>query len=369
MPAQILHTLFGEAVIAALYTRIRSRRGEVFEPERIRKNHRPVFMLGCQGPDIFYHSQMTRPVGLEYGVLLHRRGFGDFAAGLLKRALPDTHSQETEITPLAVYALGFMTHALLDRFCHPYIVYKSAAVSASDRTTRFAQILPKGTAHAFFERILDVLMLELLQGMPVSSWDQEALTRVCIEPPPGLKELLFETLITGFPERAGKDRKLFRRIENALQDCAAFYRLTDPQKTSLHDPIANTRTCSPIWNIPLAYLYPEQLPLHLDYLNLGRRTWYYPAAAGAEDTRSFPDIYHIAVNAATETLLKFILPYLETGIFPVKEAAHGLGNEGLSIQDESGKPCAPARTDPLPLDVVLLQQRSLRNCERSGLFR
>ncbi|MDR2485285.1 MAG: zinc dependent phospholipase C family protein [Treponema sp.] len=360
MPAQILHTLFGEAAIAALYTRIRPCRGGFFEPERIRKNHRPVFILGCQGPDIFYHSQMTRPVGLEYGALLHRRGFGSFAAALLKRALPDSHPKEAEITPLAAYALGFMTHALLDRFCHPYIVYKSSAVPASARMARFAQILPKGTAHAFFERILDVLMLDLLQGMPVSSWDQDALTRACIEPPPGLKELLFETLITGFPERAGKDRKLFQRIENALQDCAAFYRLTDPKKTSLYGPAANARACSPVWNIPLAYLYPEQLPLHLDYLNLGRRAWHYPAGAGEEDTRSFPDIYHIAVNAAGETLSGFMLPYLETGAFPLKEAAPCLGNEGLSIQDESGKPCAPAKTDPLPLDAVLLQQRSLR---------
>jgi hypothetical protein len=91
MPAQILHSLFGEDVIAEIFSRIHPRFGGAAEKamEKIRGEYKAAFALGCQGPDIFYHSQMRRPVALEYGALLHRRGYGVFTAALLKMGLPD----------------------------------------------------------------------------------------------------------------------------------------------------------------------------------------------------------------------------------------------------------------------------------------
>jgi hypothetical protein len=262
---------------------------------------------------------------------------------------------------LSVYALGFMTHAFLDRLAHPYIVYKSTVIfPVTDKTIGFTQTFPKGTAHAFFERIIDVLMLNILRGRPVASWDQAALAAVCAEPPQGLKELLLQTLELVFPERAGKDGRLFRRIDNTLLDCAAFYRLTDPGQTSLHSRTWLGENQTSIQQIPLAYLYPEQLPLSIDYLNLGRQTWYYPTATGQEDRRSFPEIYRETVKTAAAALSAIISPYLETGVFPIQEIARILGNDGLSITDETGKPCIPTRARFLPLDEVLVQQRVLR---------
>ncbi|GHV16264.1 hypothetical protein FACS189493_1810 [Spirochaetia bacterium] len=353
MPAQILHTLFGEDVIAALDSRI----GRRFDIAR----HRTAFVLGCQGPDIFLHSQMRRPVALEYGTLLHRRGFGAFAAALLEAALPIAASQTASGTalehgisrhrnPLEAYALGFTTHAFLDREAHPYIVYKTAEPERRDIRT--------GRRHAFFERLLDVLMLRCLRGRPVSSWDQEAeLVAVCAAPPPALKALLAETLIRTFPERAGKDSKLRSRIDNAFLDCAAFYRSTDPRVTALDtfSPASGDRP-SP----PLALVYPEQFPLKADYLNLEHRPWCDPAPGGREDTRSFPEIYSDAVNKAADTLTPILTRYWETGVFPTAEAERSIGNGGLSIRDAAGKPCAPARAQALPLEEVLAEQAALR---------
>ncbi|MDR0641255.1 MAG: zinc dependent phospholipase C family protein [Treponema sp.] len=153
MPSQILHTLFGEDLISAMYRSLVPRFGPAADKalEKIRGSCRTAFALGCQGPDIFYHSQGRRPVGLEYGTLLHRRGAGVFTAGLLKMGLPgpapdgeDIRRRERGIDALGAYALGFMTHAILDRAAHPYIIYKS-------------------DHHAFFERIIDVLMLRDLR--------------------------------------------------------------------------------------------------------------------------------------------------------------------------------------------------------------
>jgi hypothetical protein len=322
MPSQILHTLFGEDVIAGIGRKLQRRSG-------VADDYRFSFALGCQGPDIFYHNQMTRPVGLEYGTLLHRRGSGAFTAALLKLALPDP--------ALGAYALGFMTHAALDRACHPYIVYKTAGTE-----------VPVRNIHAFFERILDVLMLEELRGKPAAYWDQDSLARICDDPPKGLKELLEAALCQAFPERAGKDAKLSQRIDNTFRDCALFYRYTAPGRTSFPE------------EMPLVYLYPEDLPGGIDYLNREHRPWYYPAGDSPADTRSFPEIYAQAVEAAVESLSPLIAAYLETGVFPLAEAARIIGNGGLSIQDADGKPCAPSRSEPLPLERILEQQRRKR---------
>ena len=352
MPSQVLHTLFGEDVTAEIHRRMESRFGVVAGKalEKIRDTHRKAFALGCQGPDIFYHSQNRRPVGLEYGTLLHRRGVGIFTAGLLKMGLPDPppgtpaeatgrgSPPEKEINALGVYALGFMTHAILDRLTHPYIVYKS------DRPP--PENARRDRSHAFLERIVDVLMLKRLRGAEISGWDQEGiLAEICEDPPPGLRELLARALVLAYPERAGKDEKLRARIENTFLDCAAFYRNTAPaNKPKSH----------------VAYLYPEKLPVHIDFLNLKKRPWYYPAGEKKEDLRSFPELYAAAVKAAADSLTGIIGRYLEEGFFPIAEAAQAIGNGGLSIVDEEGRPCALSWTDPLPLQEVLDEQVALR---------
>jgi hypothetical protein len=297
-------------------------------------------------------------VGLEYGTLLHRRGAGIFTAGLLKMGLPDPapdeedirlHRREKGINALGAYALGFMTHALLDRACHPYIVYKSGWVSPQNpETLRFAK------AHAFFERVIDVLMLKILRGQDTASWDQDKiLAEVCENPPLGLKELLARALVLAFPERAGKDTKLSQRIDNTFADCGRFYRLTAPSKTM---PGKGA-------DIPpdlLGLVYPVELPEDIDFLNVKHETWFYPVTEGAEYQSSFIEIYNAAVESAADSIAPVITKYLAAGVFPITEAAQAIGNAGLSIHDETGKPCAPTCSAPLPLDRVLEQQARIR---------
>ena len=372
MPSQLLHALFGEDVIAGICKRLEPRYRKALAEIPI--TYKAVFTLGCQGPDIFYHSRRRRPVGLEYGTLLHRRGAGTFAARLLEASLSPGPVEgknnqvstaapglfqpiptEKGINALGAYALGFMTHPFLDRLAHPYIVYRSGWLS----TTRGGSSL-YAVFHAFFERIIDVVMLKTLRGAEISTWDQVGLlAETCENPPEGLKELLEKALILSFPERAGKDDKLSLRIGNAFPDCAGFYRMTSPEYTG-----GKTITASlDMSKDHLPYIYPEFPPGSgggFDFLNLEHSPWYYPAGDEREDSRSFPEVYSDAVEAASEILGCIINKYLEEGIFPFGEAAGSIGDGGLSIVDDAGKPCAPCRADPLPLMEVLEGQAALR---------
>jgi hypothetical protein len=335
--------MFGEDVITGLYNYLVRETGDRFIlmldkiREQIFSDCYSSFLLGCQGPDIFYHSQSRRPVAIEYGSLLHRRSCGFFSVGLLKKGQSSPEH--------ASYALGFMTHAILDRICHPYIIYHCG-----------------GDYHSFFERIIDVLMLKELRGLDPASWDREKkLANICESPPQGLKELIADSLAEAFPERVNKDKHLPHRIDNALADCSNFYSMTSPSKISAvpRDGTITRRS--------LNYVYPENLPGDIDFLNLNHKPWRYPYVHAGDqthdDTRSFLDVYHDAVKTAVDALAPCIILYLECGIFPVTAAAGKIGNDSLSIQDEEGRPCAPNLTNPLPLVDVLNQQAKLRGVQ------
>jgi len=169
---------------------------------------------------------------------------------------------------------------------------------------------------------------------------------------------LVRALILAFPERAGKDEKLAHRIENTFTDCARFYRFTAPAYTAV-----KATASQPSLNMNnIFYVYPPKLPDDIDFLNLKKLPWYCPAGDKVEDLRSFPELYSDAVNKAAGTIAAVISAYLEEGVFPIREAAQSIGNGGLSIVDEAGLPCAPVRSDPLPLAEVLeVQLRLIQN--------
>ncbi|MCL2601990.1 MAG: zinc dependent phospholipase C family protein [Treponema sp.] len=354
MPSCILHTLFGEDVFAELSKHPKILFLATNKFAKTLQTHKNVFTLGCQGPDVFYHSRRKRPVGIEYGSLLHRRGFGDFAAKLLAMSL----SPAAETSTVGVYALGFATHAFLDRAAHPFIVYKTFHPSpAKDDHLHPAQ------AHVFFERIIDTLMLKVLRGGEISNWNEAgALESLCLNPPPDLAELLKDALVHTFPQRAGKDEKLTRRVQNTFEDSAGFYRFLTLSNNARKNPRADFEPDK----CRLLYTHPENLPEHIDFLNLKRQVWLHPAGGKSEDTRSFPEIYAQAVQTAADVLSAVLQRYCEDGVFPVEQAVAAIGNGGLSIVDKSGAPCPPVHFDPLPLRDVLEQQFALY-CERATL--
>ncbi len=364
MPAQIAHSLFGEDVLraaCAVPSSGSSARIKGFV-EHILAEHGAAFRLGCQGPDLFYHNQRTRPVALEYGALLHRRAFGEFTGNLLRLCLPGPD-------PVAAYALGFSTHAFLDRVAHPFIVYKAGWVAPSQpETARYAR------CHVFFERVLDVLMLELLRSKAATSWDQDALlAAACLPLSKLVSTPIVQALQLTFPERTQDDDKLETRILNAFSDAHSYYRFTNPLRTAFSGGESDgyQYLLSKKGRASVALIYPEYFSLAPDYLNLAHSPWMHPCGEGFGDRdygeegklqverRSFPDLYKAALDQAKPFFCRLIAGFLDSGRVPDGIPVE-LGNGGLSATKSDGSPCAPTRADPLPLDAVLDAQYGLR---------
>ena len=88
-------------------------------PECI-KNHRNVYNLGQQGPDIFFYcpeAHLFYPKNV--GFLMHSDRVGEFFKNLLRVRESFLVLEDREIVD--AYILGFMGHYTLDTVAHPYV--------------------------------------------------------------------------------------------------------------------------------------------------------------------------------------------------------------------------------------------------------
>ncbi|MEX2103927.1 MAG: zinc dependent phospholipase C family protein [Bacilli bacterium] len=103
---------------------------------------KPFFQLGTQGPDpFFYHNfwpwKKDKSVS-AIGSAIHYRSCGAFLMDMI-----DYGKCQPKNNKLRAYILGFMTHHILDRNAHPYIIYRSGN---------------EGTKHTKLETIIDTLI-------------------------------------------------------------------------------------------------------------------------------------------------------------------------------------------------------------------
>lgn len=361
MPSQILHILHGRAVLARIPA------GMAILGDRELEG---LFCLGSQGPDVFYHNQRTRPLALEYGSLLHRRGYGSFAAAL-------GASLSAEGARGRAYLAGFVCHAFLDRALHPYIISRSGpgpdapspagapGLSGSPVAAGFpvparsparpgveADGNSRARLHIFFERLLDVAMAEHLQEGR-QSWVQTVLlstpARAALEWLPGP---LAAALRTAFPARAGTDEKLPQRMKNALSDSAGFFEATDPERLDgsplvRHLLHAEAGPGNLDRRLSLAALiHPREAAVReqmakIDLLNLGHAEWLHPCEGCSSSSASVPELFDTAVASASEALAD------------LSPKVSAVGDAGLSANSPEGKRCAPIRFSPLPVAALL----------------
>ena len=340
MPAHITHVLFAEDVL----------RQATANADAILERAGNLFRLGAQGPDLFYHNQRTRPLGLRYGTLLHRRGYGTVIAQMAQLLLAAAARDGALDQEAAAYLLGFATHAELDRHTHPYIICRGGWVRSGDDASRVYF-----RCHTFLERMLDVVALRELRGAELHQFDFFSQIYCGERLPYATLKMLLKAIDAGYPDARYKSRNR-RRIENAYVDSMRFYTLTDHRNPQLRRRALQLDRSEGFRRRRVAvYHFPDH-GQELDPGNLRRRPWPHPCAPELRSTDSFLDRMTAARTVLVPRLrtlaatigLRFDPP---AGAIAPTELAPLFGDQGLGATLD-GATCTPVHAEPLPLPDV-----------------
>lgn len=368
MASQIIHAFEGWHALARALPTLSAQLNE---------DERTWFFLGCQGPDIFYHSQRTAPYGIYYGGLLHRSHYGRFAVQLL-----ETLWGYPLQAPEMLFALGFASHGWLDTITHPYIIYHAGWYDPKKPETKRLRY-----AHTFLERILDTLYWEEQTHTPVSAFMQSS----CFIPSCLLQSVLdkeatvyneqtssawnchenehintlcdalFQAFTHTYRERFLKFSQGNTRIHNAFHDAFHVLLKTDPTRIALLPP---EQKRIPLPDAGKAMLFPPNPSRDTDWQNLAHASWNNPCNAEHVYSASWNELLETARN-------KNISMY--TGIYVWYCRKHEGNHEHepelplnlfppgtLNVGDKTGKQKPPHCAAPLPVWTEL-ERFSLEN--------
>lgn len=364
MPSQIAHTLCAEETYRSVCTT------EDYYLDRAHDHGRSIepitaayLALGAQGPDLFYHNQRRRPTGIQYGTLLHRRGYGSVTAGMVSAAVKQTSPPASAI---GAYIIAFITHAILDRRLHPYINYKAGRpVQGDPSTERFR------TMHAFLERLIDVALLKELQEMTVGEYSffRKIEPMVTAEPDgSGWIDLIAGALNSAF-DRAAKDTKLRERLQNAWLDAVGYYRFTDSVTPAYLTEALHREDAGEVRSTWLSIVHPPNVPSYLDVLNTQHADWTHPCSSRRRSTASVVEMYRSAIEESIAITARVVVIWNEAfhaGELTAEAStaiAETVGDYNLSDGRPRKRPCRPRHMDPFPLAEL---QQEIRASIRRG---
>lgn len=358
MAAQISHIIAGEKALQAAL-------GSKAAVEGL-GTAAPFFRLGCQGPDIFYHNQRTKPSGLHYGALAHRRRFGSIVAGAASALGADDRSP---LSPVGAYLIGLATHAAVDRATHPFIIYFAGWFDASDPKS-----LRRRGCHPFLERVLDLGLLERELGM--APRDFRLAERLGIRAPSGadgredagedaeigarLVALWAAGLRAAYPKATDADPALGRRIANAFLDARHFFAVTDPAATA---PGANgaewlSKLDAEEGKRLVSLVYPELPTAGMDAMNEAGAEWLHPSGDGRRSRASYSELIARGSEDAARAL-GLTLEFWK-GTISAATLAQEIGQGSLSLGESEGSLLPPRVCAPLALPEAMEAEYAAR---------
>lgn len=310
MPALLTHFLCGNAML------------ELIENNQIKNsilNHRNVFNLGTQGPDIFFYYgawPWSKSNGIkELGDRMHKEKTGEFISEALKYAL---RSDEASRDVLTAYMCGYLCHYVLDCHTHPYIFYKSGFVRKGET------YISKYTCyHRMFETALDVLMLAHELGKKPPEF--KAFIHISI---PRKTSLLIGDMyseVLGKVYNADINPKLVCRAIADMTRIAAVLRDKTGAKKVLISNIEEGLGRLPMFS---SMILPLEVKDSLDYLNSSNSAWYLPWDDSLVLTSSFTEGFE-AASMESKKLTETILRYM-TGDQDLESVMALIGNRSFS---------------------------------------
>lgn len=233
-----------------------------------------VYQLGCQGPDfLFYHRFLPWQKAARMGALgsaMHQRRCGPFLLDLLRSAA----GQPLESTERA-YALGFLTHHILDRNAHPYVFYYSGF---------------KKWDHQRFEIIVDTLVAK--ERLGIDTWKTPVWKEFDVGPqlPDAIAPQLDKLARTHYPELAAPF---------TASDWNKAYRDMVRAQKLFHDPLGWKRVLTAGQIEPFVF---KKRNAPLDYLNLQENEWRHPSILEERHRESFWALWTQALEDGMKTM-------------------------------------------------------------------
>ncbi|MEM5948017.1 hypothetical protein WKV44_05635 [Spirochaetia bacterium 38H-sp] len=328
MPSHITHALIVWDAYGRVFGPIGDKK-EISDSPQLR-----ALTLGAQGPDIFFHNRRTMPSGISMGSLAHRRDYGLISEAMLRRTA-ESKVQSEEL----MYVAGWLSHSVVDRIFHPYVIYRSGWFSSkSDATRRYIRW------HSMLERIMDRILLESLRGENVSDYDMYALCSIGDTIPLWLKKLLVYSFKQAYRE-VRRDKKVSLRVANAYADTMAFYRDIHPSIKEKLSPYLAKRPTRETKKRSVSLLHPPFSP-DFDVLNLEHSIWYSPFCKEKKYTSSVMELYETAVKKVSD-IFSFIK---SRKIEDIPQEI--LDTSNLSSGEERGRQ-TPLYSSPFPMDSYI----------------
>ena len=288
MPALITHHLFGEESIERL------PRGVITSDEE-----RIAFILGNQGPDPFFFHILTPRVSdctLLAQVMHRSRMSRQFSC--LRDGVPHLLPRDANLG--RAFALGLLSHYVLDRNAHPFVYEQQFGIVESDPGLEDSG----SQVHAVLESDLDVLMLQVKRdGATVEDYPPagEIVTTDRINRVAGVLMSYVAGRVYGIDIPAGE-------YGAAVADMQLLYRTIEPAGSAKTRAIALVEGLVHDYSLldGLAHCVTTEPPERTG--NLGHLTWKNPFTDEVSN-ESFPEVFDRALVDYECTVARFI----ETG--------------------------------------------------------
>ncbi|NBB90610.1 MAG: hypothetical protein GVY23_05320 [Spirochaetes bacterium] len=338
MPSHLAHLIHTEDSVARALP-------DLADPPQLLKS---FLTLGAQGPDQFYHNRRRKPSGLLYGSLSHRKNYGRSVAGMIRFATDQALPLRSEA---GMFVLGYAAHAVLDRKLHPFINYFSDLADG--------RVFPR--AHAFFERIVDVLLVRRIRNTEPREIDFRAIVDCGPALPPEITAMMTAGFLAAF-DRADGDEELPERLQNAYLDSMGFYGYTNMVGAAAMRRAIDHAETERHERALIALLHPPELPTGYDFANASGAEWCHPCDETERRTDSLYDLYEEATDRAERVLTGIEAGW--SGRVPLFDAEADasepsvealVGNHNLS--DERMLSCPRTCAAPFPLMEIVEELR------------
>ncbi len=277
MPDALTHCLFAKEVIEILPNSLKS----------IAKENLDYYLLGSSGPDAcYYYGQIPwlhRPEKkaiLALGNALHEDRINDFFGYVIS-------AFNTFDESLKAYLLGYMTHYILDRTCHPFVFYRSG----------FSHEQQKQKIYMAYHKRYEVLMDNQLALMYLnkSIYDVGIFDFLKVQKLDTVAQFYQQTAHQLFDIQVAK-----KDIKHAFHDLSSAFKLTRDQHHYKYQLLKKMDPQNK--SMLINSLYVPTRDAHFDVLNLKKDTWYHPCTNEAHQ-ESMIELMAQAKSLASEWFL------------------------------------------------------------------